>query len=129
MIQNILDDILGKKGDTPNRFTIEMGVLIRKARKEAGFSQSELAKRIYVRQASISDIENGKREVSSSEITYLSYTLNKPIIYFFPKNFVLEDTPGKIPPLLLELLLQARRLSRIDIKKIIIQTKALADLE
>lgn len=54
------------KSEIPNKFTIAMGELVRKARQEAKFTQGELAKKTYMGQASVSDIENGKREATSS---------------------------------------------------------------
>jgi len=128
MIKNTINEILGKKVSLPNKFTIQMGKLIRKARNEAGITQSELSKIMYIRQASISEIENGKREISSSELVSLSYSLNKPILYFFPDQFLVEEFSDTISPLLKELILQASRLSNDDLKKIIAQTRALGDL-
>ena len=128
-MNNIFKEILGRKGILPNKLTVEMGNLIRNARNEANLSQAELAKLVYTRQATISDIENGKREASSSELMSLSYALNKPLLYFFPETFITEDSDDKLPPLLKELVLQAKRLSRDDLKKVITQTRALADMD
>lgn len=124
---NLLEKVLKETGSTPNKFTIGMGKLVRKARHEAGLSQAELAKQIYVRQASISEIENGKREVSSSELVYLSYSLNKPILYFFPDRYIQEKNHDSLSPLIQELVIQAERLSDDDIKRVIAQTRALVD--
>ena len=129
MILNLLEKVLKETGSTPNKFTIGMGKLVRKARHEAGLSQAELAKQIYVRQASISEIENGKREVSSSELVYLSYALNKPILYFFPDEFVSNEEINDMAPLVQELVIQAKRLSDEDLRRIIAQTRALGDLK
>ncbi len=75
-------------------------------------SQGELAESAYIRQASISDIENGKREISQSEFNYISSHLNKPLEYFFPKEFLRDDfnSDTKLTILEHELLIQARRL-------------------
>jgi len=129
MINNLFSELLGKGKNTPNKFTIRMGKFIRKARLESGLSQSELAENVYVSQAAISDMENGKREVSSSELVYLSFALNKPIINFFPEIYAREIDQDKLSPLYQELFIQAKRLSDDDLKKLIAQTKALADLE
>lgn len=128
MIRDLLDEILGYKSSTPNSFTFAMGKLIRDARNDTGLSQTELAKKIFIRQASISEIENGKREVSSSEIVYLSLTLNKPITYFFPERFTRGIDPDKLSPLYQELVIQAKRLSNEDLKKLIAQAKAVGDM-
>jgi len=129
MINNLFDEILGRGKNTPNKFTVRMGELIRKARLESDLSQSELAKYVYVSQAAISDMENGKREVSSTELLSLSNTLNKPIVHFFPENFVKEVKLDKLSPLYQELFIQTQRLSTEDLKKLIAQARAIADLD
>ena len=83
---------------TPNEFTVEMGKLIRKARKEMDLSQVELADLVNRRPATISDIENGKSEISVITLAVLAINLNKPVSYFFPpsilSNFILDiETP------------------------------------
>ena len=111
----------------PNRLTVGMGKLIRQAREDAGLSQAELARKIYRRQASLSNIENGLMEASASTLVYLSGALDKPITYFFPK-FILRDLePEPRSPELIELLLQATRLSREDVRAMAAQIRALAD--
>ena len=83
---------------TPNEFTVEMGKLIRKARKEMGLSQVELAELVNRRPATISDIENGKSEISVITLAMFAANLKKPVSYFFPpsilSDFVLDiNTP------------------------------------
>ena len=94
-------------------------------------SQGELAESSYLRQASISDIENGKREISQSELILIAFHLNKPLEYFFPKEFIHDDfnNDTKLTILEHELLLQARRLQIDDLKRLIAQARALADLD
>ena len=113
----------------PNKFTIALGERIRNARIEAKMSQSELAKRAYFRQSSISKIETGIRAVSSQEILYLSYSLHKPISYFFPKEFTEELSEDELSVLEKELLIQVRQLSREDLRKLIAQARALAEFK
>ena len=129
MINNLFDEFLGRGRNTPNKFTIRMGELIRKARLETGLSQSELSKSVYVSQAAISDMENGKREVSSTELLSLSNTLYKPVAYFFPENYLREVKVDKLSSLYQELFIQAKRLSNDDLKKLIAQTRALANMK
>lgn len=129
MINNLLDEILGRGKNTPNKFTVKMGEKIRKARLEAGFSQSELARYVYVSQAAISDMENGKREVSSTELLSFSNTLYKPVAFFFPEDYLREVMIDKLSPQFQELVMQAQRLSDDDLKRLITQTRALADME
>ncbi len=124
-----LDKTRGFKDELPNKFSVAMGELIRKARIEAKMSQAELAERAYFRQAAISQIETGKRDVTASEVVYLSYALNKPITYFYPTHLLeikIEDNELSI--LEQELLMQAKRLDPDDLKRLIAQARALADL-
>ncbi len=128
MIQKFLDKFLGDWAVTPNWFTLAMGDQIRKARKDLKLSQAELSKTIYVRQASISEMENGKRVVDSLELVQLSIALNKPIMYFFPADSLFAINEEGLSPAFQELLIQANRLTRDDLKKLIAQTKALANI-
>ena len=128
MVFKFLSKFIEDTGSTPNGFTMGMGELVRKARLEAKLSQTDLAERIYIRQASISEIENGKREVSSSEIIYLSHALNKPITYFFPKIYIHEIEQESLPPAIQELIIQVNRLDDDDIRRLVAQARALGDL-
>jgi|GEM_PF-1020694 transcriptional regulator with XRE-family HTH domain len=128
MIFEILGFGREHSGSIPNRLTNGMGKIIKQARHEAGMSQAELARLAYLRQASISDIENGKREVSSSEIIYLSNALRKPITYFFPPPFNKLIDTDTLPTLIQELVLQAERLSDDDLRRLTVQARALVDL-
>ena len=53
-----------------------------KARVEAGFSQTEAAKRMGKSQSYISKIEVGQRKIDVIELKKLSFIFNKPINYF-----------------------------------------------
>ena len=112
----------------PNKFTKAMGMLIRDARKEAHLSQAELAQKIYKRQAAISDMENGKMEPNASTLLIMSYALNKPIGYFYPRNQgIVELYENDLRPEEQELIFHVRRLDKEELPKLIAQTKALAD--
>lgn len=127
MLSRFLDSFY--KGDVPNKFTVGMGELIKKARLEAKMSQAELAEEAHFRQAAISQIEAGKREVTAADLLYLSYSLNKPIIYFFPQWLKLEKSEeGDLTPLEKELLLHVRKLEDDDKRRLIVQARALVDL-
>lgn len=83
-----IDELLSNELKTPNEFTIRMGKLIKDAREENLWSQSELAERIHRRPATISDIENGKSDISIQTLLVLAIVLGKPISYFFPKSLL-----------------------------------------
>lgn len=125
---DLLEMLRSDKPNLPNKFTIALGELIRKARVDADISQAELAQKAYINQAAISRIESGKRSVSLEELIYLGAALNKPIQYFFSMKFLnpIEDTSLSI--LEQELLLSARRLNENDLKKIIAQINAINNM-
>lgn len=56
---------------------------IRAARSERGLTQKDLADHLKKTQASISDLENGKVQVSASDLYDIALLLNKPIEYFY----------------------------------------------
>ena len=65
-----------------------MGKLVRDAREERSWSQSDLAEKITRRPATISYIENGKSDISVQTLLVLAIVLGKPISYFFPQSLL-----------------------------------------
>ena len=125
---DFLELLKSDKRNLPNKFTIALGELIRKARIEANMSQKDLAWRAYFNQASISQIETGKRSVTAEEIVYLSIALNKPISYFFSGVQTLQINSCDLTILEEELLFEARKLEINDLRRIIAQIRSLIDL-
>lgn len=128
MVYDLLTKLGQERGYMPNNLTIGMGELIRKARDEIGLSQADLAKKIYRRQASVSDMENGKMQPDAETLVYLSLVLLKPISYFFPKQYNQFSDEGILHPLLQELVMNAAGLSKRELRSIIVQVKALERL-
>lgn len=56
---------------------------IRAARSERGLTQKDLADHLKKTQASISDLEKGKVQVSASDLYDIAQLLNKPIEFFY----------------------------------------------
>lgn len=56
---------------------------IRAARSERGYTQKDLAEHLNKTQATISDLERGKVQISASELYDIALLLKKPIEYFF----------------------------------------------
>jgi transcriptional regulator with XRE-family HTH domain len=129
MLNRLADWFNPEEDEVPNRLTIGMGKLVRQAREQASMSQAELARRIYRRQASLSNIENGKMNIDASTLLYLAGALLKPITYFFPKSLLGHLEPEPETPEEKELLIQAKRLSNEDLTGIIAQVSALADVQ
>ncbi len=128
---NFLDQFLESlnKDEDPNRFTKGMGELIRKAREESGYSQRELASLIYRRQAALSEMENGLMQPDAGTLFILSRILNKPITYFYPEPYKPDPQNEELSESEKELLIQSQRLSDDDLRRIIAQVKAIAELK
>lgn len=127
---NFLDQLLENlnKGSVPNHFTRAMGELIKKAREESGYSQRELASKIYRRQAALSEMENGLMQPDAETLLTLSYYLKKPISYFFPKRYMPEPEEDSLSEEEKSLLMEVRRLDEDDLKRVIAQVRAIAQL-
>lgn len=85
--------------------------------------------KIYRRQAALSEMENGLMQPDAETLLGLCYNLDKPIAYFYPfpyKPFPFSENFSENE---LELLIQVRRLSEDDLKKVIAQVRALGDLD
>lgn len=129
-LNRIIEEFLHST-ERPNKFTIGMGKLIQQARKDAGLSQRGLSQKIFVRQATISDIENGRTEPDAQTLMLLASRLDKPLSYFFPDPYnpdrrFKEEVLSELEK---ELLLQAHKLEKDDLRKLIVQAKALVDFE
>jgi len=128
----VLEDfarLISDKEQKPNKFTLAMGKLIQAAREESGLSQSELAEKVYRRRATISDIETGKADVDTILLALLAFTLDKPIIYFFPDFAIRELKQEKLSALETEMLHQFNIIEDKDLKIAAIkQVTDLADL-
>jgi transcriptional regulator with XRE-family HTH domain len=113
-------DFLAYGEPRPNKFTIYLGEQIKKAREEAKMSQKELAELIYKRQATVSDIENGKGEVDTSTLALLAHVLNKPFGYFYPRSLYKEIKQESLSPLENELIIQFRHIWDDTLRKVAI---------
>ena len=127
---NLFDQLLEKlsAGEKPNQFTLGMGSLIRKAREESGFNQRELARKIYRRQAALSEIENGLMQPDAETLLAFSYHLHKPLNYFFPEPYKPDPEIDTLTEDEKTLIIQARCLSEDDLKRFIAQVKAIAQI-
>jgi transcriptional regulator with XRE-family HTH domain len=93
-VLDFLAELFPDKGSIPNNFTRGMGEVIQKARVEARFSISDLAKSINTIKKTVEAFEKGEKEVSSSELTYSASVLDKPITYFFPEQLIQYLSPS-----------------------------------
>lgn len=119
---NAIYDRFEQQGRMPNRFSEGIGKLIREAREQAGMSQADLAKKVYKRRPSLSDIENGKMYPDIETMYYLCLVLKKPLTYFVPEKYRRQIDIDKLSISESELLLVFRRLEddkqRIALKQL-----------
>ncbi|MCH8093413.1 MAG: helix-turn-helix domain-containing protein [Chloroflexi bacterium] len=111
----------------PDALTRDMGKRIRRARDDSGMTQAELAEQISRRQASVSDMENGKMDISAGTLARMANALDKPMTYFFPTWLSDILQPEKLSPEESELLSLAQKLSTEDLRSFIIQVRALVE--
>lgn len=119
-------------GSLPDKFSIGMGELIRKARHEANISQEELAEDVYKRRASISEMENGKMLPDIFTLLLMAHALHKPLTYFIPILYKQRylDTEEDLTPEEQELVIQFRRVWNGERRAIAIsQVRALAEFD
>jgi transcriptional regulator with XRE-family HTH domain len=112
---------------TVDPLVADMGKRIRRARDDAGMSQEEFAKAINRRQASVSDIENGKMEVTAGTLAKMAIVLKKPISYFFADWIIQRVGQEDLSAEEEELLSFARKLPVSDLRSITIQVRALSE--
>ena len=89
----------------------EIGYRIQIAREEAGYNQKELAEKLGISQASLSNYEKGKRRVYYPQLQKIADILGRPIEYFLQPigldarnaNYNNHDEFEEIMQLLIEL--------------------------
>ena len=128
MVLDILSELFPLKSPRPNKFTIAIGKQVRLARDDTNISQAELARELFCRRSTISDIENGKAEIDALTLAYLAHKFNKPLSYFFPKNLFPLFEIGELSNDEEELLFHFRQLKIEDQKKTLAQIRAIVDL-
>ena len=121
MLDKIFDLLPEQEEDKPNKFTVYMGNAIKKAREEEGFSQEELAEKIYRRRATLSDIETGKADVDAGTLWLLSAYLKRPLSYFYPEYARENIRPEEIGELEEQLLRHFIEIEGDNLKKLVIQ--------
>ena len=62
------------------RTSKQLGAIVRKTRKATGLTQGDLASRIDLRQATISDLENGERETRLGTILQVLAALDLELL-------------------------------------------------
>jgi transcriptional regulator with XRE-family HTH domain len=129
-LEKLLDWFGNDKDIRPNKFTIYLGEAIRKAREEKGMSQTDLAKQIYKRRATLSDIENGKTEPDASTLSLIAACLDKPLSHFFPWYMYKNIKQEELTPLEHELLIHFGDIWDDNLKKVAIkQVIAIAEFD
>lgn len=70
----------------------DIGKKIQMAREEAGLSQEEMASRLGITQAALSNYELGKRRLYLANIEQIAALLKKPLSYFLAET----SPPSKV---------------------------------
>jgi transcriptional regulator with XRE-family HTH domain len=68
----------------------EIGIRLLRLREKSGYSQEELANMIGISRPSLTQIENGNRNVSAAELQLFSHHLKFSLDAFFSKSFGVE---------------------------------------
>lgn len=76
----------------------ELGELVRFLRKRAGMSQTDLAKRLFVEQSSISRWERGTLHINPGTLEQLSITFDIPLEDFYHPSEALNRLKNMKPP-------------------------------
>lgn len=128
---SILDRIADyvRSDSMPNAFSIYMGKRIREEREAKGYSQEELAEKIYKRRASLSEMENGKMYVDVQSLALLAHYLEKPLRYFVIPEITTPEL-GDITSEEEELLVLFRQINDPQQRRVILaQIRATAELD
>jgi transcriptional regulator with XRE-family HTH domain len=56
----------------------------KQARQDKGLSQTQTAQLLGIAQATVSDLENGRIQISAADLYRIGAILDKPIAFFFP---------------------------------------------
>lgn len=117
--------LLNNDQPMPNEFSIEMGRLIRRHRENAGINQSQLAEKVFRRQATLSDIENGRAAVDTLTLVRIANALGQPFSLFIPTPINRDAfKESDITAIGQELILVARELGQEDLEKFIEMMRA-----
>lgn len=80
MVLDLYDQIRGYKTEIPNNFSTAFREQIRIAHIEASLTQAQLTEKSFIRQSTISDMENGNRDPYVSELLIISFVLSKSFV-------------------------------------------------
>lgn len=113
-----------QREDKVNRYIRQR---IHAARTERGMSQEQLARYLEKSRVTVSDLERGRVRIGAADLAIIAGALEKPIDFFYPPpaRGVEKDD---LSPAEQELVLQASYLSEDDLRKLVAQARALAEL-
>jgi len=88
---------------------MEIGELIKKARKEAKLTQTELALKMGLSRMMISRYEVGLNNIPLDQLEKISKFLNKPITYFLEESLTVKITPKELLEMLSNTIPQTKK--------------------
>ena len=69
---------------SPKQIALRFGQIVRRIRKEGGWSQDEVAEKAQIRESAVVDIENGLYKTDIYEVLSLAFALQKPVHRLMP---------------------------------------------
>jgi transcriptional regulator with XRE-family HTH domain len=101
----------GREDSDTNKLAVWIGERVRDARKEAGYSQAELALRTTSHINTIGKIENGNVEPTITTLMLIATALEKPITYFLPMPPEYTAAEDDLPEWIREAVIQMKYIS------------------
>ncbi len=93
-MQELHTDAQDKKAMTRNYPTRLLAERLRKARRSAGLSQTEIAARLHRPQSYISRCESGTRRIDIFELQEFARVYGKPLTFFVGASELAPQVPG-----------------------------------
>lgn len=108
---------------------LEIGLAIRRRRRELDLSQEELADRLNVTYQQLQRYENGKNCINAENLQYIANALSVPVSYFFSCGTV--ESAGEFSSLHVsrgerELLTHYRMIDQKEVKTLVVDFTRLA---
>ena len=114
----------------PDTFLLNLGARVRAAREKLGWSQRKLAEEAFTRQATINDLENGKREPTIGTLLQIAGALETPLVSLIPLPPEERAKQDELPDWIREALKHMKYIeSKSTQRQIIAMLQAAAEVE
>ncbi len=99
-----------------------LGLRIRQARERRGMSQDDLAAALARDQRAISEYENGKRKLATTDLPAFATVLEVPVLYFFEPDVGVDDSEAALLNYFHQLPSPEAKQAAVDILRILSHT-------